>query len=261
MFETVSTDPRFLKGRRARFWGGLPASLCAHGLLAAVVLAGATWDVSFPNHSPAMMVPYSLAAAPPPPPPPPPPPAAAKPQPVIPKPEEPVPVEEVAPTIIPEEIPVVPPPAPVEAPVVEGVEGGVEGGIEGGVVGGSEGGEIGGTEGGIPGGVVGGIIDDGKRVIVPRDVELEMDIVSRPFPRYPEVARSKGWSGQLLVRYVISTWGRVKEVTILSPSQHKVLDEAAVEAIREWRFKPMIKDGERREVVHELTVIFKLNRG
>jgi outer membrane biosynthesis protein TonB len=39
-----------------------------------------------------------------------------------------------------------------------------------------------------------------------------------------------------------------------------VFDEATVRAIRNWRFRPMIKDGQPTEVVHELTVLFRLER-
>ena len=260
MFETVAPELIVRKGR-TRSWKALPASILVHAMAFAAVPIGAAWKVEFPTNSPAQMVAYNLSD-PPPPPPPPPPPAAPKPQVVQPKPEEPKrPEEIVAPTIIPEEIPVVPPPEPVheEVPVDAGVEGGIEGGVPGGVVGGSPEGVPGGIVGGTPGGVVGGIIDDGQRIIVPRDVLLPLDVVSRPFPIYPEKARAKGWQDQVLVRYIIGKNGRVKEVTILAPASRKMFDEAAVDAIREWRFKPMIKDGEKREVVHELTVFFKLN--
>ena len=63
----------------------------------------------------------------------------------------------------------------------------------------------------------------------------------------------------MLVRYIIGKDGRVKMVEILAHAQYKKFDDAAMKAIRFWRFRPMIKDGQPVEVVHELTVNFKLD--
>lgn len=161
--------------------------------------------------------------------------------------------ENLAPSIIPDEIPEV-----VEQMVEAGVEGGVEGGVAGGVVGGSiDEGILGGDVGGATGGVVGSV-DDG-RVVVPRDATLRMSPLSQVYPTYPERARMQRWEDQLVVRYVIGTDGRVKEVTILDPAHRKIFDDATLAAIRHWRFRPMIKDGEAKEVVHELTIYYRLS--
>lgn len=195
-------------------------------------------------------------ALPPPPPPPPPPKAAQKVDPV----EKPNPTYQLlAPTVIPDAIPMVEPEPYVQAPV-EGVEGGVEGGIEGGVVGGEIGGQADGILGGEVGGTVGSIVppDDG-RVVVPRDATLRMHALSKTFPMYPENARIRGWEDDVVVRYVIGTDGKVKDVVILNGSSHKIFDEITLNAIRYWRFRPMIKDGKPVEVVHELTIRYRLN--
>jgi periplasmic protein TonB len=96
-------------------------------------------------------------------------------------------------------------------------------------------------------------------VHVPRDANLNMFPLSKTFPIYPERARMQRWEDQLVVRYVIGKNGRVKEVIILESASRKIFDEATVDAIRHWRFRPMMKDGEAQEVVHELTVYFRLN--
>jgi protein TonB len=84
--------------------------------------------------------------------------------------------------------------------------------------------------------------------------------VSKDYPIYPGKAHKSGWEDQLVVRYVIGRNGRVKDVSVIVPAQRKIFDDAAVDAIRTWRFRPMKKDGKRVEVVHELTVFFKLRR-
>jgi protein TonB len=165
--------------------------------------------------------------------------------------------QEVAPTVIPDEIPVVttlPVVAELRGAVMEGVEGGIEGGVVGGTLDGIQGGEVGGTKGGT----IGGIITD-NRVHIERDKPLPLYPVSQVYPQYPEDARLRNWEDTLVVRYVIGIDGRVKEVTVISAPERKVFADAAVKAIRNWRFRPYMKDGAPQEVVHELTVYFKLS--
>ena len=258
MFESVSVASSHQQERKLR-WKTLPASLFVHGLVLAAVPVSGAWKVVFPTQPPPIMTMYNLAE-PPLPPPPPPPPAAPKPQPevqLLKKVE--VPTEIVAPTVIPDEIPDVTQ-SVVEfvAGVPEGVEGGVEGGVADGSIGGVQGGEIGGTVGSILLPPPPPPVDDG-RVYIPRDANLNMFPLSKTYPIYPEKARLQRWEDQLVVRYVIGKNGRVKEVTVLEKAGRKIFDEAAVDAIRHWRFRPLIKDGEAQEVVHELTVYFRLN--
>jgi TonB family protein len=66
--------------------------------------------------------------------------------------------------------------------------------------------------------------------------------------------------GQLVVRYIIGRDGRVKDVIVIDHAEDSAFDQAAVRAIRNWRFRPMIKDGQPTEVVHELTVLFRLEQ-
>jgi protein TonB len=167
--------------------------------------------------------------------------------------------EVLAPTIIPEEIPELLPQSLVAAipdASPEGVEGGIEGGEIGGVIGGVAGGDV----GGVIGGTEGGIVADTNQVMVERDRPLPMYPLSQVYPSYPEEARLRAWEDQLVVRYVIGTNGRVKEVTVISPPERSVFVDVTLKAIKNWRFRPMIKDGEKKEVIHELTVYYKLNQ-
>jgi protein TonB len=256
MFESVASDIHEVRQQRARFYRTLPASLLFHGIAILAVPIGASWTVEFPTHSPGMMVSYNLAEVPPPPPPPPPP--APPKQQIVPEAKVPevVPEQIVAPNFIPDQIvPVTEPPPPPSEAVADGVEGGIEGGVVGGVVGG--------TPEGVPGGIVGGklasVVDD-SRVVIPRDEKLELYPLSKNYPVYPGKAQKNRWQDQLVVRYVIGTNGRVKEATIIQPAEREMFDHAALEAIRTWRFRPMIKDGKKVEVVHELTVFFRLRQ-
>lgn len=254
MFET--SRPQQTPRGRLLFYETLPVSIFLHVLVIGAVFLGTVWKVEFPHESPKLYMAFHLADAPPPPPPPPPPPAA-KPQPSTPKVVK-VPDEIVAPTVIPDEIPV------VEAEFVQQIDppGAVEGGVEGGI----EGGEIGGIVGGVIGGVVTPQpqepetpkpIDDG-RLHIPRDEPLSLGVLSQVYPTYPYDAVTRGWEDSLVVRYVIGTNGRVREVTIVSPPQRKEFEQPTIRAIRLWRFRPFVKAGKKMEVVHELTVNYKL---
>lgn len=260
MFETVAPEKFVARSRKAAY-ESLPVSIALHAVAIGAVILGAIWNVSFPGQSPRLSRSYSLVSIPQPPPPPPPP---APPKSVVqPQTEQhaPMTTEVLAPTIIPDVIPIVsnnlPPPTvePVGA-VPTGVEGGIEGGVSGGVLGGTIGGEV----GGIKGGTLGGIVSD-NRVHIERDKPLPLHPVSQVFPIYPEKARLRHWEDSLVVRYVIGTDGRIKDVQVISHAERPLFDETAVRAIRNWRFRPLIKDGQATEVVHELTVNFRLDAG
>jgi TonB family protein len=170
-----------------------------------------------------------------------------------------MPADVLAPNVIPDEIPNI---KPQTMPLnmlasAKGVVGGIDAGVDQGLLGGIAEGDVGGKKGGTIGGVVD--IPDG-RVHIARDKKLPMVPLSQVYPSYPEDARMRAWEDELVVRYIIGKDGRVKEVTIISAPQRDVFVDVTLRAIRSWRFKPMIKDGETTEVVHELTVYYRLNQ-
>lgn len=253
MFETVVPETVAPRSRRL-FYETLPLSIALHALVAGGVVAADVWEVTFPSHSPRMFAQYSLTE-PPPPPPPPPPPQARPAQPVARVAPAKMPL--VAPTIIPDLIPVVdntPPPPEPAAVVADVVPGPPTGGVEGGV----DGGEVGGT--------LGSIRLEAKPlpdlVKIERDLPLPMGSVSQEYPMYPEYARTRGWEDTLVVRYVIGKDGKVKDVTIVQPPERDEFRRATLDAIRHWRFHPFRDpaNGEAKEVVHELTVEFRVKR-
>jgi len=126
---------------------------------------------------------------------------------------------------------------------------------------GSPDGKLGGDIAGKVHGVAGGIAfpDDG-RVHIDRNQSLPLLPISQDYPIYPEEGKKKQLEDQVIVRYVIGKNGRVIDVQIIDHAHDPMFDQAAVEAIRQWRFRPMIKDGKPVEVVHELAVNFQLIR-
>ena len=61
-------------------------------------------------------------------------------------------------------------------------------------------------------------------------------------PIYPRIAKKSGWEGTVLVRVTVETNGRASQVVVSRSSGHKVLDDAAVKAVKRWSFRPA-RDG------------------
>ncbi|HEY3054627.1 MAG TPA: TonB family protein [Thermoanaerobaculia bacterium] len=256
MFETVSLATTS-RPNRPVIYEALSFSLALHALIAGGAIVLNLSQVTFPSASPVYTVAFILSEAPPPPPPPPPPPKPAQTEEPVTTAQMQIPQAFLAPTVIPDEIPIVKPEiAPVAFAAATSVMGGVADGLANGVLGGIKEGE----EGGKLGGKIGGVVAEADgRVHIDRDKKLPLLPLSQVYPNYPEDARVRSWEDELVVRYIIGKDGRVKEVIIVQPPQRDIFVDGTVRAIRSWRFKPMIRDGEKQEVVHELTVYYRLN--
>jgi len=258
MFETVAPETFERRSKRI-FYETLPLSLALHALAIGAAAAIALWNVAFPLNSPKLMSEYSLISIPdPPPPPPPPPPAASAPviKPIqMPKPLA-LPEQIVAPTVIPDLIPTIPDPPPPAAQTLAPAAA-PPAGVPGGSGEGKTGGQIGGDIHGVTGGVA--FPDDG-RVHIALGESLPLLPIDQTYPNYPDEAKKKQLEDQVIVRYTIGKNGRVIDVEVLSHASYDMFDKAAVEAIKQWRFRPMIKNGKPVEVVHDLAVNFQLVR-
>jgi protein TonB len=249
MFESVAPETFQVRSRRL-FYETLPVSISLHAIALATLLATTLWSVVFPEQSPRAVRSYILASLPDPPPPPPPPPAATPPPHVASAPPPPA-LRLVAPTRIPDLIPRVVELPPVPEPAAAAAD------APGGQIGEEIGGEIGGKLGGHGGGIA--FPDDG-RLHIERNQQLPLVVVSQEYPKYPDSAKKAQLEDQVIVRYVIGKNGRINDVQILSHANYPAFDDAVLDAIRQWRFRPMIKDGKPVEVVHELAINFELIR-
>lgn len=95
-------------------------------------------------------------------------------------------------------------------------------------------------------------------VLVVGDV-LPPEKLYAPQPRFPEIERRIGRGGLVVVRAVIERDGSVGEVTVLRGAS-PALDEAAVEAVRTWRFRPATLKNKPVTVYYQLTVRFRVMR-
>lgn len=60
---------------------------------------------------------------------------------------------------------------------------------------------------------------------------------ARP-PAYPERARREGKKGRVLVRVTLDAQGKITSVAVEASSGHEILDRAATDAVKQWRFTP-----------------------
>ena len=80
--------------------------------------------------------------------------------------------------------------------------------------------------------------------------------ISKPVPAYPAIARAARASGTVVVGIVVDESGRVGEAVAVSG--HPLLQQAAVSAVRQWRFTPTLLSGQPVKVAGAVTVNFNL---
>jgi len=83
-------------------------------------------------------------------------------------------------------------------------------------------------------------------------------VVSQPQPAYPSIARDVRIQGDVILHAIIDKEGRVAELEAVSG--HPLLVRAALEAVRTWRYRPTLLNGEPVEVETTIKVSFVLGR-
>lgn len=255
MFESSLIDLEEKKHPRRR-WAPLPIAIALHLVVLASVALAQVWQVSEVGE-PQIVSPFHMVTLPPPP-------APAgggrRPHTTVPKPEKPPVLAQPDQQEVPDEIPE---PAAEnstaeEGPVVEGdSEFGVPGGAEDGVPGGDP---------SSPGG--GGGIGLDTLAAAPPQEETILRVtgavqrpvpLSRPQPRYTEVARRAAVQGAVVLEAIIDERGRVVDARILK-GLPMGLDQEALSAVREWTFQPATLGGRPVKVFYTLTVHFQIQR-
>jgi protein TonB len=84
----------------------------------------------------------------------------------------------------------------------------------------------------------------------------EGDLVHKVLPTYPPLARNVRIQGQVVLQAVISKQGIIENLRLLSG--HPMLVPAAIEAVRQWRYRPYVLNNEPVEVETLITVNFSL---
>lgn len=195
----------------------------------------------------------TLLVAPPPPPPPPPPPAAMVARTTrVPKRVFTAAGKLMSPTVIPERVAML-----KEDPLPPDIGMGVAGGVPGGVPGGQMGGVI--------GGIIGSVGTRGAPLAPPPEKRAPIRVGGRvkapqiiygPQPPYPALARQAKVQGDVTIDAIIDPEGRVVEMRVISG--HPLLIEAALDAVRKWRYQPTLLNDEPVSIQLIVTVQFRL---
>ena len=135
----------------------------------------------------------------------------------------------------------------------------------------SMGGVMGGVPGGVPGGQLGGVLGGilsstptaaprlaVQRVRVSQGVS-EGNLISQVKPPYPPMAKMARVQGAVVLQALISKQGTIQNLRVMSG--HPMLVQAALDAVKQWRYRPYLLNGEPVEVETQITLNFSLTGG
>jgi protein TonB len=124
-----------------------------------------------------------------------------------------------------------------------------------------------GVEGGVPDGIGGGIVG-GVDIAPPPPPPpprgpiriggqvRQPTLVHRVDPVYPGVAVSAAIEGIVILEAMVDEEGRVVDLKVLR--SNGVLDRAALEAVRQWRYSPVLLNGRPEKFILTVVVSFRL---
>ncbi len=127
-------------------------------------------------------------------------------------------------------------------------------------------GAIGGVPGGQMGGVIGSIVSSTPvavpKVATPQRVRVSQGVtegllVHKVQPTYPPLAKQARISGSVVIAALIGKDGSIQNLKVVSG--HPMLTSAALDAVRQWKYKPYFLNGEPVEVDTQITVNFTLS--
>jgi periplasmic protein TonB len=133
-------------------------------------------------------------------------------------------------------------------------------------------GVVGGVPGGVPGGSMGGVIGSVlsstpvavPKVATPTRVRVSSGVstgllIRKVPPAYPPLARQARIQGVVVLQAQISKEGNIQNLQLISG--HPMLAPAAIEAVKQWKYKPYLLNGEPVEVDTQVQVNFTLAGG
>lgn len=126
------------------------------------------------------------------------------------------------------------------------------------------GGVVGGVPGGSAGGVIGGLISSTApppKVAAPQKLRIssgvaEGNLVNKVEPQYPQMAKVAHVQGDVVLQALIAKNGAIENLRAVSG--HPILIQAAMEAVKQWRYRPYLLNGEPVEVETTITVKFHM---
>lgn len=96
----------------------------------------------------------------------------------------------------------------------------------------------------------------------PRSVAARVELprpLERIVPEYPRIARRRGLEGEVVIQVTISAFGDPLAAEIISPSDHRVLNDAAIAAVQAARFQPGLVGDQPTEMSLSIRIVFELS--
>ncbi len=91
-----------------------------------------------------------------------------------------------------------------------------------------------------------------------RDPQEKPELLKRVNPEYPKVLLLAGVEGEVYVRATINEQGKVENAVVTRATDNR-FNDAALDALRQWMFKPAMLDG--KPIKTEVTIPFKFALG
>ena len=79
-------------------------------------------------------------------------------------------------------------------------------------------------------------------------------------PKYPQLSRKKKEQGTVLLKLLVKADGTVGNISVLKSSGFSRLDQAALQAVKHWRFVPAKQQGQSIDFWYEMPMTFALNQ-
>jgi TonB family protein len=90
---------------------------------------------------------------------------------------------------------------------------------------------------------------------LPDDVELKL--IKRVEPKYPREALKKLIGGEVVLEALIDKEGNVIDAKVIE-GEHEILNNAAIDAVKQWKYEPYEENGIPKKVRYKVTVDFKV---
>ena len=119
---------------------------------------------------------------------------------------------------------------------------------------------LGGSSGGVIGGMLGGVkakvqVAAPKKINISGGVAAGM-LLQKTAPNYPPIAKAARVSGTVVLQATISKAGTIENLRVISGPA--MLQAAALDAVKSWRYRPYLLNNEPVEVETTVNVIFTL---